>query len=108
MIQILIMSNRDFLEYVKNDLNGISGDILGFLEVYYPMLKATWNPSSETDFILGWLLGNKEQEYSNHFYEKTGQRIYHELLFEIQREIKNHKDKIIETVENHLNKTESK
>ena len=33
--------NIEFLEYVKNDLKGIKADLKGFLEVYYPMMKAS-------------------------------------------------------------------
>ena len=35
------MPSREFLEYVKNDLKGIKADLNGFLEIYYPMIKAS-------------------------------------------------------------------
>ena len=41
------MSSREFLEYVKNDLKGIKADLKGFLEVYYPMIMASWHPKNE-------------------------------------------------------------
>ena len=56
------------MEFVKNDLKRISADLKGFIEVYYPMLKASWNPENERDFILGWFIGSKEHEYSASFY----------------------------------------
>jgi hypothetical protein len=95
------------MEFIKNDLKQISSDLSGFLEVYYPMLKASWNPENEYDFILGWFIGSKEQEYSNSFYSKYGQRMYHELLFEIQREISNHKDELHKAIIDYLGKKEN-
>jgi len=55
------MKDEDFFEFVKHDLKGIKSDLKGFLEVYYPMLRSSWNPQNESDFIIGWLLGSKEQ-----------------------------------------------
>ena len=40
------MSTRTFMEFVKNDLKRISADLKGFIEVYYPMLKASLNPEN--------------------------------------------------------------
>jgi hypothetical protein len=100
------MSTRTFMEFVKNDLKQISADLKGFIEVYYPMLKASWNPENEHDFILGWFIGSKEQEYSTSFYEKYGQRMYHELLFEIQREISQHKEELNRIILDYLDNKE--
>lgn len=100
------MSTRTFMEFVQNDLKRISYDLKGFLDVYYPMLKASWSPENEHDFILGWFIGSKEQEYSTSFYEKYGQRMYHELLFEVQREISKHKVELHNVVTEFLNKKE--
>lgn len=94
------------MEFITNDLKRISYDLKGFLEIYYPMLKASWNPENEHDFILGWFIGSKEQEYSTSFYEKCGERIHHELLFEIQREISKYKQDLHNTVVEYLEKKE--
>jgi hypothetical protein len=94
------------MEFVKNDLKRISADLKGFIEVYYPMLKASWNPENERDFILGWFIGSKEQEYSASFYEKYGQRMYHELLFEIQREISQRKGELNRIILDYLDNKE--
>ena len=96
------MSSRDFIEYVKNDLNGISGDIKGFLEIYYPMLRSSWNPQNESDFIIGWLLGSKEQEYSTKYYNEQAQRLGQELLFRIHQEITQYKQQIQKAVAEYL------
>jgi len=64
------MNDEEFFEFVKHDLKGIESDLIGFLEVYYPMLRSSWNPQNESDFIIGWLLGSKEQEYSAGYYNK--------------------------------------
>ncbi|MGQ0376605.1 MAG: hypothetical protein ACT4OW_03765, partial [Nitrososphaerota archaeon] len=100
------MSTRTFMEFVINDLKQISADLKGFVEVYYPMLKASWNPENEHDFILGWFIGSKEQEYSTSFYEKYGKRMYHELLFEVQREISQHKTELHKIIMDYLEKKE--
>ena len=86
------MSSREFLEYVKNDLKGIKADLKGFLEVYYPMIMASWHPKNETDFILGWIIGSKEQEYSNEYYKKYNQRLHHELLMKFINRLLNIKN----------------
>lgn len=99
------MSHQEFLEYVRHDLKHIVADLKGFLEVYYPMLKATHHPQNEHDFILGWMVGSKEQEYSTAFYNKYNERIYHELLFEIQREIAGQKKELADAISEHLDKT---
>lgn len=67
------MTDSDFFEFVKHDLKGVANDLIGFLEVYYPMLRSSWNPQNESDFIIGWLLGSKEQEYSVEYHNKHGQ-----------------------------------
>jgi hypothetical protein len=101
------MSSREFIEFVSHDLKHIVADLKGFLEVYYPMLQAIYNPQNESDFILGWVIGSKEQEYSQSYYAKYGKRIHHELLFEVQREILKHKEELLESTSAHLNKKES-
>src|SRR3972149_1671899 len=68
------MNDEEFFEFVKHDLKGIEGDLNGFLEVYYPMLRSSWNPQNESDFIIGWLLGSKEQEYSTTYFHKHNKR----------------------------------
>ena len=98
---------RDFIEFVQNDLKRIVYDLKGFLDVYYPMLKATWSPENEHDFIVGWIIGSKEQEYSTSFYTKYGQRMYHELIFEVQREINKHKEDLSNAITEYLNKKEN-
>jgi len=60
------MKDEEFFEFVKHDLKGIQSDLKGFLEVYYPMLRSSWNPQNESDFIIGWLLGSKEQDHKTH------------------------------------------
>ena len=101
-----MVSSREFLEYVKNDLKGIKADLKGFLEVYYPMIMASWHPKNETDFILGWIIGSKEQEYSNEYYKKYNQRLHHELLYEIHQQITEHKEHLLKEITNNLDKPE--
>ncbi len=48
------MKDEEFFEYIKHDLKRIESDLIGFLEVYCPMLRSSWNPQNETDFIIGW------------------------------------------------------
>ena len=98
------MSDEEFFEIIKHDLEGIEGDIDGFLQVYYPMLRSSWNPHNEVDFIIGWLLGSKEQEYSATYYNKHKQKLGQELLYQMHLEITNHKERIKKKVEASLNK----
>ena len=88
------MKDEEFFEFIKHDLKRIESDLIGFLEVYYPMLRSSWNPQNETDFIIGWLLGSKEQEYSSGYYDKHKVRLGKESLYRIHQEISNHKDEI--------------
>ena len=101
-LQDKIMNDEDFFEFVKHDLKGIKSDLQGFLEVYYPMLRSSWNPQNESDFIIGWLLGSKEQEYSNTYSHKYNQRLGHELLYRIHQEITCHKQQIQKEVRAYL------
>ena len=55
---------------------------------------------------MGWFIGSKEQEYSASFYEKYGQRMYHELLFEIQREISQRKGELNRIILDYLDNKE--
>ena len=96
------MKDEEFFEFVKHDLKRIKSDLKGFLEVYYPMLRSSWNPQSESDFIIGWLLGSKEQEYSTSYYDKYNQRLGQELLYRIHQEITSHKQQIQEEVTAYL------
>jgi len=96
------MKNEEFFEFVKHDLKGIESDLKGFLEVYYPMLRSSWNPQNESDFIIGWLLGSKEQEYSTAYYHKNNQRLGQELLYRIHQEITHKKHQIQKVVEAYL------
>jgi hypothetical protein len=102
------VNNEDFFEYVKHDLKRIEGDLKGFLEVYYPMLRSSWNPQNESDFIIGWLLGSKEQEYSNEYYHKHNQRLGQELLYRIHQEITCYKQQIQKEVTVYLEEKSSK
>ncbi len=97
-----IMKDEEFFEYIKHDLKRIESDLIGFLEVYYPMLRSSWNPQNETDFIIGWLLGSKEQEYSSGYYDKHRVRLGIESLYRIHQEISNHKDEIKRKVTEYL------
>ena len=101
------MNDEDFFEYVKHDLKRIESDLKGFLEVYYPMLRSSWNPQNESDFIIGWLLGSKEQEYSNAYYQKCNQRLAQELLYRIHQEIASHKQQIQNVVTSNLEEKSS-
>ena len=96
------MKDEEFFEYIKHDLKRIESDLIGFLEVYYPMLRSSWNPQNETDFIIGWLLGSKEQEYSSSYYDKHRVRLGKESLYRIHQEISNHKDEIKRKVTEYL------
>lgn len=96
------MKEEEFFEYVKHDLKGIKSDLKGFLEVYYPMLRSSWNPQNESDFILGWLLGSKEQEYSAAYFKKINQRLSHESLYRLHRELANQKQEIQKEVTEYL------
>jgi len=102
-----IMNNEEFFEFVKHDLKGIESDLIGFLEVYYPMLRSSWNPQNESDFIIGWLLGSKEQEYSAGYYNKLGVRIGKESLYRIHQEISIHKNEIKRRVTEYLEEKSS-
>ena len=102
------MKDEDFFEFVKHDLKRIESDLKGFLEVYYPMLRSSWNPKNESDFIVGWLLGSKDQEYSNEYFHKLKQRMGQELLFRIHQEITHHKQEIQKQVTAYLEEKSSK
>lgn len=101
------MNDEEFFEFVKHDLRRIEGDLKGFLQIYYPMLRSSWNPQNESDFIIGWLLGSKAQEYSNTYYEKMHQRLAHELLYRIHLEISQYKQKIQKEIDSYLEETSS-
>jgi len=101
------MNDEEFFEFVKHDLKGIESDLIGFLEVYYPMLRSSWNPQNESDFIIGWLLGSKEQEYSAGYYNKLGVRIGKESLYRIHQEISIHKNEIKKRVTEYLEEKSS-
>ena len=102
------MKDADFFEFIQNDLKRIESDLKGFLEVYYPMLRSSWNPKNESDFIIGWLLGSKEQEYSTAYYNKYNQRIGQELLFRLHQEITCNKQQIQKVVTAYLEEKSSK
>jgi len=102
------MKDADFFEFVKHDLKRIESDLKGFLEVYYPMLRSSWNPQNETDFIIGWLLGSKGQEYSTTYYQKHNQRMGQELLYRIHQEISRYKQQIQKEVATYLEGKSSK
>ncbi len=96
------MADKEFIEFVKHDLKRIQSDLKGFFEVYYPMLRASWNPKNESDFITGWLLGSKEQEYSSIYNQKNNQRMGQELLYHIHQEITNQKKIIQKAISDYL------
>ena len=96
------MTDEEFLEFIKHDLKRIESDLKGFLEVYYPMLRSSWNPQNESDFIIGWLLGSKEQEYSSLYYNKHNQRMGQEFLYRIHQEITSKKQQIQKEVRTYL------
>ena len=102
------MKDEEFFEFVKHDLKGIESDLKGFLEVYYPMLRSSWNPQNESDFIIGWLLGSKEQEYSTAYYHKNNQRLGQELLYRIHQEITHQKQQIQKVVTGYCVKCRTK
>ena len=101
------MKDEEFFEFVKHDIKRIESDLKGFLEVYYPMLRSSWNPKNESDFIIGWLLGSKEQEYSNEYYQKNNQRLGQELLYRIHQEITSYKQQIKQKVMTYLEEKSS-
>ena len=101
------MKDAEFFEFVKHDLKRIESDLKGFLEVYYPMLRSSWNPVNESDFIIGWLLGSKEQEYSTSYYNKHSQRMGQELLYRIHQEISSYKQQIQKKVSSYLEEKSS-
>lgn len=101
------MKDAEFFEYVQHDLKRIKSDLKGFLEIYYPMLRSSWNPQNESDFIIGWLLGSKGQEYSTAYYHKYNQRLGQELLYRIHQEITNHKEEIQKEVTEYLEQKSS-
>ena len=101
------MKDEDFFEFVKHDLKRIESDLKGFLEIYYPMLRSSWNPQNESDFIIGWLLGSKEQEYSAGYYHKHKQRLGQELLYRIHQEITHYKEQIQKDVTSYLDEKSS-
>jgi hypothetical protein len=101
------MNNEEFFEFVKHDLKGIESDLKGFLEVYYPMLRSSWNPQNETDFIIGWLLGRKEPESSTAYYNKNKHRLGQELLYRIHQEITHQKQQIQKVVVTYLEEKSS-
>ena len=96
------MKDEEFFEFVKHDLKRIQSDLKGFLEVYYPMLRSSWNPQNESDFIIGWLLGSKGQEYSTSYFQKRNQRLGQELLYRIHQEISRYKQQIQKEVAAYL------
>ena len=102
------MKDEDFFEFVKHDLKRIESDLKGFLEVYYPMLRSSWNPKNESDFIIGWILGSKEQEYSTEYFKKSNQRLGQELLYRIHQEITLHKQQILNEVTKYLEEKSTK
>ena len=101
------MKDADFFEFVEHDLKRIESDLKGFLEVYYPMLRSSWNPQNESDFIIGWLLGSKGQEYSTSYFHKYNQRMGQELLFRIHQEISRYKQQIHKEVTFYLEEKSS-
>jgi hypothetical protein len=102
------MKDADFFEFVKDDLKRIKSDLRGFVEVYYPMLRSSWHPQNESDFIIGWLLGSKEQEYSTTYYHKYNERLGQELLYRIHQEITRNKPLIQKAVTAYLEEKSSK
>ena len=104
---IALPEDEEFFEYIKHDLKRIESDLIGFLEVYYPMLRSSWNPQNETDFIIGWLLGRKGQEYSSSYYDKHRVRLVIESLYRIHQEISIHKNEIKKRVTEYLEEKSS-
>jgi hypothetical protein len=101
------MKDEEFFETVSHDLKGLNNDLKGFLEVYYPMLRSSWNPQNESDFIIGWLLGSKEQEYTTSYYQKNKQRLGQELLYRIHQEITHQKQLIQKEIAAYLEEKSS-
>ncbi len=102
------MKDEEFFEFVKHDLKGIKSDLRGFLEVYYPMLRSSWNPQNESDFIIGWFLGSKEQEYSAAYYHKNNQRMGQESLYRLHQELVHYKQQIQKEITANLEEKSSK
>jgi len=103
----LFPPDKDFFEYVENDLKHIASDLSGFLNVYYPMLKSTWMPKEESDFILGWMIGTKEQEYSMFYYTKYKRKMGERALFELHKCINAQKEQLKSAVAIYLEKKEN-
>ena len=101
------MNDEDFFEFVAHDLKRINADLKGFLQVYFPMLRSSWNPKNESDFIVGWLLGSKEQEYSTSYFNKYNQRMGQELLYRIHQEITHYKPQIQKEITAYLEEKSS-
>ncbi len=101
------MNDEDFFEFVAHDLKRINADLKGFLQVYFPMLRSSWNPQNESDFIIGWLLGSKEQEYSTSYFNKYNQRMGQELLYRIHQEITHYKPQIQKEITAYLEEKSS-
>ncbi|HEY7368063.1 MAG TPA: hypothetical protein VH562_06335 [Nitrosopumilaceae archaeon] len=102
------MKDQEFFEFVKHDLKRIESDLKGFLDVYYPMLRSSWNPQNESDFIIGWILGSKEQEYSAAYYRKHGQAWGQEFLYMVHQELSSKKNLIQKQVTAYLEEKSSK
>lgn len=66
------------------------------------MLRSSWNPQNESDFIIGWLLGSKEQEFSTAYYNKNSQRLGQESLYRLHQEITRYKQQIQKEVASYL------
>jgi hypothetical protein len=96
------LNDQEFFEFVKHDLKRIESDLKGFLDVYYPMLRSSWNPQNESDFIIGWILGSKEQEYSAAYYRKHGQAWGQEFLYMVHQELSSKKNLIQKQVATYL------
>jgi hypothetical protein len=102
------LNDQEFFEFVKHDLKRIESDLKGFLDVYYPMLRSSWNPQNESDFIIGWILGSKEQEYSAAYYRKHGQAWGQEFLYMVHQELSSKKNLIQKQVTAYLEEKSSK
>lgn len=102
------MNDQEFLEYIKYDLKRVESDLKGFLEVYYPMLRTSWNPENESDFIIGWILGSKEGEYSEGYRKKYGQAWGQEFLFLVHQEIRSKKSILEKEITRYLEEKSSK
>jgi hypothetical protein len=102
------LNDQEFFEFVKHDLKRIESDLKGFLDVYYPMLRSSWNPQNESDFIIGWILGSKEQEYSAAYYRKHGQVWGQEFLYMVHQELTSKKNLIQKQVAAYLEEKSTK